>query len=121
MQWGVLLLFGGGLALSEVMAASGATAFLVAALLQLLQGAPVVSGPVNVESYREVVPNGELLTTSHDGYLGRFGVVHRRVLMAAQDGTRLDGEDTLSPAPALCCPLPGNEPNEVRCCCWRMA
>ena len=29
----------------------------------------------------------------------RFGVVHRRVLMAAQDGTRLDGEDTLSPAP----------------------
>ena len=29
----------------------------------------------------------------------RFGVVHRRVLMAALDGTRLDGEDTLSPAP----------------------
>ena len=40
-----------------------------------------------------------LLTTSHDGYLARFGVVHRRVLMVAQDGTRLDGEDTVSPAP----------------------
>ena len=66
---------------------------------RLLQGAPVVSGPANVESYREVVANGELLTTSHDGYLARFGVVHRRVLMAAQDGSRLDGEDTLSPAP----------------------
>ncbi len=39
------------------------------------------------------------LTTSHDGYLPRFGVVHRRVLMAAHDGSRLDGEDTLSPAP----------------------
>ena len=44
-------------------------------------------------------PNGELITTSHDGYLARFGVIHRRVLMAAQDGTRLDGEDTLTPAP----------------------
>jgi uncharacterized heparinase superfamily protein len=46
-----------------------------------------------------VVPNGDLLTTSHDGYLARFGVLHRRVLMAALDGSRLDGEDTLSPPP----------------------
>jgi uncharacterized heparinase superfamily protein len=69
------------------------------AMKRLLQGAPITSGPSNVESYREAVPNGELITTSHDGYLPRFGVVHRRVLMAAQDGTRLDGEDTLSPAP----------------------
>ncbi len=45
------------------------------------------------------MPNGELLTTSHDGYLHRFGVVHRRVLMAAQDGARLDGEDSLTPVP----------------------
>ena len=59
----------------------------------------MVSGPSTVESYREVVANGVLLTTSHDGYLARFGLVHRRVLMAAHDGTRLDGEDTLSPAP----------------------
>ncbi|SHK71986.1 Uncharacterized conserved protein, heparinase superfamily [Bradyrhizobium lablabi] len=71
----------------------------LSAVKRLLQGAPVVSGPSNVESYREVVANGVLLTTSHDGYLGRFGVVHRRVLMAAHDGSRLDGEDTVSPAP----------------------
>jgi uncharacterized heparinase superfamily protein len=64
-----------------------------------LQGAPITSGPANVESYRESVENGDLLTTSHDGYLPRFGVLHRRVLMMAQDGSRLDGEDTLSPAP----------------------
>jgi len=69
------------------------------AMKKLLQGAPIVSGPSNVESYREVVPNGELLTASHDGYLARFGVIHRRVLMAAADGARLDGEDTLTPAP----------------------
>jgi uncharacterized heparinase superfamily protein len=71
----------------------------LSAMKRLLQGAPVISGPANVESYREVVGNGVLLTTSHDGYLARFGVVHRRVLMLAHDGSRLDGEDTLSAAP----------------------
>jgi uncharacterized heparinase superfamily protein len=66
---------------------------------RLLQGAPIVAGPQDVENFREVVSNGELLTTSHDGYVQRFGLVHRRVLMASPDGTRLDGEDTISPAP----------------------
>ena len=40
-----------------------------------------------------------LLTASHDGYLAKFGVIHQRVLMVSHDGTRLDGEDTLNPAP----------------------
>src|SRR6185437_12210483 len=71
----------------------------LSAMKRLLQGAPVVSGPVEVESYREVIGNGVLLTTSHDGYLAQFGVVHRRVLMIAHDGSRLDGEDSVSPAP----------------------
>ncbi len=71
----------------------------LSAVKRLLQGAPVISGPVHVESYRETVPNGEMLTASHDGYLPRFGIVHRRVLMASHDGSRLDGEDTLSPTP----------------------
>jgi uncharacterized heparinase superfamily protein len=71
----------------------------LSAMKRFLQGAPVVSGPANVESYREVVANGVLLTTSHDGYLSRFGVVHRRLLMVAHDGSRLDGEDTVSAAP----------------------
>src|SRR5207344_621446 len=71
----------------------------LSAMKRLLQGAPVVSGPGNVESYREPVADGDLLTTSHDGYLARFGVLHRRVLMIARDGGRLDGEDTVSPAP----------------------
>jgi uncharacterized heparinase superfamily protein len=69
------------------------------AMKRLLQGSLIVSGPTNVESYREVIANGTLLTTSHDGYLDRFGMIHRRVLMAAQDGSRLDGEDTVSPSP----------------------
>jgi uncharacterized heparinase superfamily protein len=69
----------------------------LSAMKRLLHGAPVISGPALVESYREVVANGTLLTASHDGYLAKFGVIHRRVLMVANDGVRLDGEDTLSP------------------------
>jgi uncharacterized heparinase superfamily protein len=69
------------------------------AMKRFLHGAPVVSGPVIVENFREVVNNGVLLTTSHDGYLARFGVIHRRILMLSQDGVRVDGEDSVSPAP----------------------
>ncbi|MDE5444525.1 heparinase [Bradyrhizobium sp. CSA207] len=69
----------------------------MSAMKRLLRGAPVVSGPVEVESYREIVQNGTLLTASHDGYMAKFGAIHRRVLMVANDGGRIDGEDTLSP------------------------
>jgi uncharacterized heparinase superfamily protein len=79
----------------------------LSAMKRFLHGAPVVSGPSNVESYREVVASGVLLTTSHDGYMPRFGVMHRRVLMVAHDGTRLDGEDTVAPAPGA--RIKGNE------------
>ncbi len=70
----------------------------LSAMKKFLQGAPVVSGPEIVENFREVVTNGELLTTSHDGYLARCGVIHRRVVMVSPDGTKLDGEDAVSPA-----------------------
>ena len=73
----------------------------LSAMKRLLQGAPVVRDAANVQSYREVVARGDLLTAWHDGYLARFGVVHRRVLMIAHDGGRLGGEDTVSPAPGL--------------------
>src|SRR4051794_17557560 len=71
----------------------------LSAMKRLLQGSLIVSGPSDVESSREAVDNGTLLTASHDGYLAKFGVIHQRVLMLSQDGTRLDGEDNLSPAP----------------------
>src|SRR3954453_12318997 len=69
----------------------------MSAMKRLLHGALVTNGPHEVESYREIVQNGTLLTTSHDGYLTKFGAIHRRVLMIANDGARIDGEDTLSP------------------------
>lgn len=39
-HWGVLILFGGGLALSKIMETSGASAYLAHGLVALLQGAP---------------------------------------------------------------------------------
>jgi uncharacterized heparinase superfamily protein len=71
----------------------------LSAMKKFLHGAPVVGGPEVVEHYREAVTNGMLLSTSHDGYVRRFGVTHRRVLMISPDGTRLDGEDTVAPTP----------------------
>src|SRR3954469_19329991 len=71
----------------------------LSAMKRLLQGSLIVSGPSDVESFREAVENGLLLTASHDGYLAKFGVVHQRILMMSEDGSRLDGEDTLNPAP----------------------
>jgi uncharacterized heparinase superfamily protein len=70
----------------------------LSAMKKFLHGAPITSGPEIVENFREAVTNGVLLTTSHDGYLPRFGVIHRRVLMISPEGTRLDGEDTISPS-----------------------
>ena len=40
--WGVLLLFGGGLALSQVMQVSGASAFMADALVNAVRGAPAL-------------------------------------------------------------------------------
>ena len=71
----------------------------LSAMKKFLHGAPIVSGPAVVENHRETVTNGELLSASHDGYLARFGILHGRALMLAPDGSRLDGEDTISLAP----------------------
>jgi uncharacterized heparinase superfamily protein len=71
----------------------------LSAMKKFLHGSPIVSGPEVVENFREAVSNGLLLTASHDGYVSRFGVIHRRVVMISSDGTKLEGEDTVSPAP----------------------
>ena len=71
----------------------------LSAMKRFLHGSPVVAGPANIENSRGDVGNGTVLTASHDGYVGRFGALHRRVLMAAPDGSRLDGEDTIAPVP----------------------
>jgi uncharacterized heparinase superfamily protein len=71
----------------------------LSAMKRLLHGAPVTSGPAHVESSREMVGGGLLLTASHDGYAPRFGILHRRMILLAHDGSRIDGEDVVQPAP----------------------
>ena len=38
------------------------------------------------------------LEASHDGYAGRYGLLHRRILILRDDGTELRGEDMLIPS-----------------------
>jgi uncharacterized heparinase superfamily protein len=65
---------------------------------RMLQGAPIIGGPRNVEVAREEGEDGALvLRTSHDGYAENFGVIHRRAVALAADGSRLDGEDMFNP------------------------
>jgi uncharacterized heparinase superfamily protein len=67
----------------------------LSAMKRLLHGALIVSGPTKVESWREELQNGVLLTASHDGYLQRFGILHRRALMLSSDGSQVAGEDSI--------------------------
>ncbi len=66
-------------------------------LRRVLKGAPIVSGPRTVEVARDDGGDGIVLRTSHDGYADSFEVIHRRTLMLAADGQRLDGEDVFTP------------------------
>lgn len=42
-------------------------------------------------------PGATRLEASHDGYLSRYGLIHRRILLLRDDGTELRGEDLLVP------------------------
>src|SRR3954469_19922081 len=67
--------------------------FLTSESLKTLLGAPILSGPTDVQVSRQERDSGMILRLSHDGYAHRFGVVHQRSLRLAVDGQRLDGED----------------------------
>ena len=56
-------------------------------------------GEVEVDRRLVEVENGTAtrVEASHDGYVQRFGLVHRRILILRDDGTELRGEDLLVP------------------------
>ncbi|MCT2559922.1 heparinase II/III family protein [Tsuneonella sp. YG55] len=60
------------------------------------------AGVTEVEIDRRVMPlgngNATRLEASHDGYAGRHGLTHRRILILRDDGSELRGEDLLIPA-----------------------
>jgi uncharacterized heparinase superfamily protein len=61
-------------------------------------GANPILLPERVVCELREVDGGLMLRASHDGYTGRCGLVHVRVLLLAANGESLDGEDTLEGA-----------------------
>lgn len=55
-------------------------------------------GVAEVELDRQESDHGSRIEASHDGYVRRFGFVHQRQLVLANDGRELRGEDVLLPA-----------------------
>jgi len=59
-------------------------------------------GVETVEIDRRMVPRrgreATRIEAAHDGYAGRFGLTHRRILTLSGDGTELAGEDILVPS-----------------------
>ncbi|MGE4431098.1 MAG: heparinase II/III family protein [Sphingobium sp.] len=54
-------------------------------------------GVTEVELHRQELENGSRIELSHDGYVRRFGYVHRRLLQISNDGRDIRGEDMLLP------------------------
>ncbi|WP_430427822.1 heparinase II/III family protein [Parasphingorhabdus sp.] len=50
-----------------------------------------------VELFRRDVENATRLEANHDGYVRRFGLLHKRLLLLRSDGLELRGEDMLIP------------------------
>lgn len=55
-------------------------------------------GVAEVELSRHETDNSSRIEASHDGYVRRFGFIHRRQLALSADGRDLRGEDMLLPA-----------------------
>jgi uncharacterized heparinase superfamily protein len=55
-------------------------------------------GVAEVEVDRQELESGSRIEASHDGYVRRYGLLHRRQLALSVDGRQLAGEDMLLPA-----------------------
>jgi uncharacterized heparinase superfamily protein len=55
-------------------------------------------GVIEVEIDRQELESGSRIEASHDGYVRRYGLLHRRQLGLSVDGRQLSGEDMLLPA-----------------------
>jgi uncharacterized heparinase superfamily protein len=58
-------------------------------------GAPPIRRPGRVVARLSEADGGLVLQATHDGYAGRFGLIHARTLALSADGASLDGEDAL--------------------------
>jgi uncharacterized heparinase superfamily protein len=65
----------------------------------ILPNGALGKGVTEVELDRRETPQGSRLEMSHDGYVRRHGLVHRRLLILAPNARELRGEDMLIPTP----------------------
>lgn len=65
--------------------------------LERLIGAPGLGGPANVTVQMPAAGDSAIIEATHDGYLGRYGLIHERRLEMSADGRRLIGLDRLRP------------------------
>jgi uncharacterized heparinase superfamily protein len=77
--------------------AASSSRLIEARALERVQGAPGLSGPDKVQAALAQRGGGHEVEASHDGYLSRFGLLHRRSLRLDQGDGRLDGCDRLGP------------------------
>lgn len=66
----------------------------------ILPNGSLGKGVTEVELDRRETPQGSRLEISHDGYLRRHGLTHRRLFILAPNGRELRGEDMLVPDPS---------------------
>lgn len=77
-------------------------------LLESLVGAPPIRFPQNVSATVETIEQEALaLEAHHDGYVRKFGLMHRRSLVLDAGGGMLTGTDVLAPPNGQ--PRPGGE------------
>jgi uncharacterized heparinase superfamily protein len=81
---------------------------------KLLGGIPIVGGPHRIATERHETPDGIILSATHDGYAGEFGILHRRIVRLAADGRGLHGEDSFLPAHGDSFPNRGRDDYAIR-------
>lgn len=57
-------------------------------------GEAIIAGPTNVDVNRRVEGDATVITARHNGYAGRFGIVHERRLSLSDAGDLLEGVDS---------------------------
>lgn len=72
---------------------SSSCRFMAEGSLARRLGALIVSGPTDVPVHREDGADGTLVSASHNGYAGRFKLLHEREVRLSADGTLIDGVD----------------------------
>lgn len=65
--------------------------------LEVMAGGVPIRGPDHVRAKIADTAGSVTLDAEHDGYLGRYGLMHKRQLTLSDDGLQIEGVDRLAP------------------------